>query len=242
MKNIPATPVRVPSQIGAWRANQDADTSQQFDDIPRKLPMIRQLPRAASSGQKTPEATKKSALLPGFQNSFAATPLKLGPKNASKGKGKDMGREGSFEIPNEIASQRTTLLVATPIRQRASENFDFRNSFDAALNSDDLAPPVDEDGDTVMLDDAESAINEVEPVEPLNYKAEVSLHFLSLFSFSQRRIVISHYHDAYTCTRERNHFSIVDWLAFLAKPSERASKRLYASVPSDPGCSIEPCG
>ncbi|KAF9451946.1 hypothetical protein P691DRAFT_722962 [Macrolepiota fuliginosa MF-IS2] len=177
LKNAPATPIRVPSQIGAWRITQDPDAGRELDE----RTIIRQSPLSTRIGPRSPEAVKPPAFLPGFQNSFMTTPLKLGSKTLNKGKEKGIRREESLEVPNQIASQRPPLRAATPLHQRSNDSLDSGNPFDAALNSDGPTISVDGDGDTVMLDDVEDGIGE-DPIKSFNYKAELS------------RIILTHTH------------------------------------------------
>lgn len=165
MKSIPATPGRVPSQITAWATNnQGGEASQRLTDTPRNL---RQNSGKTRNDQKSPEVIKRSTILPGFQNSFMATPLKPSPKAATRGE--------------QIGSQTVARPSVTPTHYRTVDSLDFGDNLNTILNSDDL-PPVDEDGDAIMLNElSERVALEVEPIEPLNHKAEVGFKASSFF-------------------------------------------------------------
>ncbi|KAF5354663.1 hypothetical protein D9756_005378 [Leucocoprinus leucothites] len=181
-KNAPATPVRVPAQISAWRISQDTGIGQRLSQTPRQDTSSKPSPRAVRVSRRSPEGTKRSAFLPGFQNSFVTTPLKPDTKFDLKGKGRDLGREESIEISYH-PSQRLTPTVATPVHQRSTNGFEFEDNPDATPISDDPMPHIDEDGDSVMLDGSpEEVAEEVEPIEPLNRKIELS------------RIILTHTH------------------------------------------------
>ncbi len=170
MKAIPTTPVRIPSQMDSWSTNRDLHVRQRPDHTPHQLG---QSPQISRFDQKSPVMLKKPAFLPGFQNSFATAPLRLNTNDA-RGKSKDVRREDSFEHIDPIASQNVEPWVATQVLHRYSSS-DHEDSLQVEANPDRATPSVDEDGDVVMVDDVgEGTPNEIEPIEPLNHKAEVS--------------------------------------------------------------------
>ena len=164
------TPVKVPSPISAWRVNQDAE---RLNQTPRRDPFLRSSPQAARTFRKSPEVIKRTGLLPGFQNSFASTPLKPNMRINSRGKGKDM----CWEELNEAPLQRVTPAAVGPLHHCPADIFDFDDHVDdhvdTAPTSDDPMPHVAKDDVSLIFDDLEEATEEAEP-GALNDKAEVS--------------------------------------------------------------------
>lgn len=165
------TPVKVPSPISAWRVNQDAE---RLTQTPRKDPFLRSSPQAARTFRKSPEVMKRTGLLPGFQNSFASSPLKPNLRINSRGKGKDIYQEDLNEAP----LQRVTPAAVGPLYHCPIDIFDsddhVDDHVDTAPASDDPMPHVAEDDVSLMFDDnLEEVIEEAEP-GVLNDKAEVS--------------------------------------------------------------------
>ncbi|KXN85360.1 hypothetical protein AN958_11460 [Leucoagaricus sp. SymC.cos] len=180
----------MPNQINLWKASQDTDHGQNGVDTPQKQPSAKPSPHAARVARRSPEVTKKLAFLPGFQNSFTTTPSKLGTKVDHKGKGKEVKRDDSIEDVPQALSQRPVAPVATPMHQRSVDSFDFGDSIDVVPSSDDMMAQVDEDGDSAMLMENPEVMNDIEPIEHLNHKAE----FRSDSSRQLSRIILMHTH------------------------------------------------
>ncbi|KAJ3570275.1 hypothetical protein NP233_g4514 [Leucocoprinus birnbaumii] len=214
-KNAPATPVRVPNQIHAWRNNQEAEVGQRLSQTPLRN-SLKPSPRVPRVARKSPEIAKRSLL--GFQNAFAATPHKATAKLDLKGKGRDLSREASIELPHQL-SQRLLPLASTPVHQRSVDSFDFEeNVIDNAPGSDDFMPNVDEDGDSIMFDDGlEGVVEEVEPIEPINRKLELS------------RIILTHIHkDAKETTFQL--LINLPYLVNLSNPQARDCTQAVQSI------------
>ncbi|EKM81043.1 hypothetical protein AGABI1DRAFT_127085 [Agaricus bisporus var. burnettii JB137-S8] len=194
-KNIPETPRRVPSQITAWA------TSQGGENTPSKISLLERSPRKMRETHRSPD-TKRTAALPGFQNAFMTTPLKTGPIVAAKWKGKGVEREDPFDVHTQVASQRAASFTASSL---------FHQSVDSpgsTANSNDVPNDinqVDEDGDVVMLEDvSEGLATEVEAIEPLNHKVELS------------RVILMHAH----INANEGTFQLLTSLSFSQKLSD----------------------
>lgn len=65
-----------------------------------------------------------------------------------------------------------------PLHHSSADIFDFDDHADIAPASDDPMLHVTEDDESIMLDEnLEEVAEEVEPIEPLNHKAEVSIRW-----------------------------------------------------------------
>jgi len=118
---------------------------------------------------------KRTRLLPGFQNSFASTPLKPNMRINSRGKEKDMCRE---ELDEGLLQRKTPAAVG-PLHHCPADIFDFDDDVDdyvdTAPASDDPVPHVVEDGVSLMFDDNIEGVTEEAEPGVLNDKAEVSI-------------------------------------------------------------------
>jgi hypothetical protein len=235
MKNVPVTPMRVPSQISAWNAPQRADSGQIIGDTPHAQAPLRLSPHATRIGQKSSEIFKKSVFLPGFQNSFVTTPLKLGTQAGFKGKAKDLAHAESLEILGHAASQKAEPPNAI-FHQGSVDNLEFGDNIDLAPTSDDPIPHVDEDGDTIMLEDA--AEEEVEQFEPLNHKAEVCTAITFFISSLKVVVALSHNFDTYIQESQRDYLSAPDRVVFHGK---YANKRMHRGCSSNSTGFVSSC-
>jgi hypothetical protein len=143
------------------------------------------------------------------------TPLKPGTKGAAKGKGKDVEREDSFENHQRVASQTAAPFIATSIFHQPVDSPGSTRNLNDVSNVDGQ---IDEDGDVVMFEDVnEGQATEVEAIEPLNHKVEVSAEhpsFLRCLMFRQlSRVILTHTHiDA-----DESTFQLLTGLPFSQK-------------------------
>lgn len=150
-KDVPSTPLAVPSQIKGW--NRNAGFPEQS---PVRTRVVHGSPQGAHT-RRTPEKSKKPPKLLGFQNSFIdATPVRSVHSRFEK-----------EETETHPARHREISTSPIPFPQqladiKMTELKDF---------ADDLMGP--EASDTERPRDDGTFIDDLEEIKPFNWKAEV---------------------------------------------------------------------
>lgn len=185
LREPPSTPLVIPVQMRNWNSNDyeqgpSKSFSQETPLKPQRLPSLKESP---SRSRLSPSKMKKPGMLPGFQNSFAAsTPLRPTKSRANKGKAKAEDDDSFFhDLRSPSRSQRNAQRFSSPppLRQQ--------NDFDRMLDTDTVVQPpaghtvptslrvLDDDGDAVMAEDSEGEVTleELNFLGPTNWKAEL---------------------------------------------------------------------
>ena len=154
---------------------------------------------------KSPEEFKKPNVLPGFQNAFMhSTPLRLSQRHVDKGKQREI--EDVLGADSGVASFRDPMsspISPTRYPQDADidvklNGLDFLEESDATIQQEDMP---NRDMDIDMVEATHNAVEETEEVdiiEPLNWKTEVSLNFtyfsiiLTTALLQLNRIILMH--------------------------------------------------
>lgn len=159
VNEVPVTPMHVPPEIRAWNEQGilAASTSQVIDETPLR----------AKKGKAKATHPPGSRLLPGFENAFtSATPLRS-PRQ----------RLGLFQ-GNE---DRLTACVPDPFSPPSSPSHpDIESDVQMGnLNARDIDAQRNDttnaDADIVMGEEEYDASEEVDPIEPFDWKTEVRL-------------------------------------------------------------------
>ena len=195
LRETPATPLPQSSARGILSQRPNYSTDVQA--TPSRPTYVS--PKKALSSPKKPASPvkpKKPAMLAGFQNSFM-TSTQLGPAQLKK-KGKEReqpipvddgnvfggpSRSQSFAPPPTIpfARQKTErLVIESPPRRLSSPAFPEPLDFDSQFMDD-------RDGDVPMVqhavDEEDEPMEDFDPIDPPNWKAEVCLPFLEIHLF-----------------------------------------------------------
>lgn len=155
-----------------------------MDDTPQQPTLQGNAKGPSKAPYKSPEKTRKSNALPGFQNAFmTSTPLRPSQQRPNKGKQREIETQlqdapfpSILHVPLSPPTSSMNLpRLPEPIIKQG-------NLHDEPL----LTQGFDGDGDIEMVvDDDEAMIfeeaeEEVDPIEPFNWKIEVLSHSLAL--------------------------------------------------------------
>ncbi|TFK44797.1 hypothetical protein BDQ12DRAFT_673593 [Crucibulum laeve] len=224
LRDPPSTPMAIPSQIRAWNRERPAPVpSRSSEETPmrpqRRAPAVKESPKKQ---RNSPEKQRKSAMLPGFQNSFVTSTPMRPPANRGV-RGDDKLINDSMTYPSQIYpnSLQSQLFVpdspSTDIHPQANTSDIGQNSV-VPLHAP-ASPPaealhlVDADGDVLMGGDEDlpMVIEELDLIESANWKAEIS------------RIILSH------SPRESPHLTFHSLLSLPIETSlSEVSAKLYA--------------
>lgn len=179
---------------------------------------------------KSPEKPKKSNALPGFQNAFmTSTPLRPSQQRPNKGKQREIGGTQLHDAPFPSVFHIPVSPPSSPIhRPRRPETNTKGGYLTNPLEEPVPAQDFDIDGDVEMAaeDDEtmifEEAEEEVDPVEPFNWKIEV------LVSLTYSGI------DNSTCFLQLNRIILTNTLPPLTTPSFQTILEAAATVDLPP--------
>lgn len=200
LKDPPSTPIHTPSQIRAW-GNGVAGPSRGFNATPMRSQANLQVNRMAEPRipMKSPEV-KRSAMLPGFQNSFLiSTPIR---SPHLKGKALTRGApENPFFSQPPAPIPITASPASSPPRYQPNitdHDFKMENPVGGLLDNSEIIPvdiDVDDEGNIEMEYSEEEVFEEI---EPYNWDAEVLLCAFSFscnmnhISFQLARVLLTH--------------------------------------------------
>jgi hypothetical protein len=201
-KGPPPTPARIPSQIRAWNqgSTDDAGPSNFEGEIPDR-PLFKahilDSPKVLRA-PKSPEKTRRSAMLPGFQNSFInSSPVRRsharsdegrrrandGWNEGDTGKGPELSPFPTYQPHLASIDPSPTSPPRSPTKvKRGTEDADIRMGDaaavarveDRAVDTEFTRDVVLEDGDVEMINEDEDGSSEVlDPVEAPDWKQEV---------------------------------------------------------------------
>ncbi|EMD37735.1 hypothetical protein CERSUDRAFT_94735 [Gelatoporia subvermispora B] len=173
-KQLPLSPLRPPSQIRGW--NQDSVPG---PSVPRTPSRMRISHTFDKSPQKTPnkkrvENTQKATMLPGFFNSFAASPS-VTHTTMVEGKGKEKETGGPDGDWNPFADARTH--QPSPLNSPSGRAAGEPDSSDPVIPDPTVDPPDPTNGqDDVEMADViptESPADVTEQVESPNWREQI---------------------------------------------------------------------
>jgi len=177
IREFPSTPLAVPSTISNWNTGglQNVALSGTFEETPMRPSRLAPVSKASPSKiRKSPEKTRKSAMLPGFENSFeTSTPLhSQSARRLDKGKGRlddDSAVFGpSFSQPMPVPSQFQV--------HYAGDHAADHNQTHPIQSSLPKQPQMNhEQNDPVGLVEGEEDLimDEFDILEPINWKIQV---------------------------------------------------------------------
>lgn len=182
-KELPPTPVPLPSQMRGWSqdAANDAGPSRLVQETPRRAHHHRTIKDSPTKRQRSPEFPKRhNAALPGFQNAFVdSTPSRPSHSRATKGKERAIeGLEPLLEhrsLPSYSQFVEDAPRIDSPLSSptRSSQQNTDEKMEDANLE-DTPQTFMDVDGDVDMAENDEEIVEELDRIEPFNWKAEVN--------------------------------------------------------------------
>jgi hypothetical protein len=191
VREFPSTPLAVPSSMSNWnlRGSQNVALKGTFEDTPMRPHRLAPDSKVSPSKiRRSPEKTRKSALLPGFENSFeTSTPLRTqSARKSNKGKGRidddsavfGPGFSQSMSVPSQFQmhcamDQATDHDQAHPIPSSLPEH--------SQMNHGGNDPVGLVEGEEDLL------VDEFDTLEPINWKAQVC-HVLNFLPFPITRL------------------------------------------------------
>ncbi|KAF9465012.1 hypothetical protein BDZ94DRAFT_1255094 [Collybia nuda] len=178
-KGAPSTPMSLPSQIRGWNQSvANAYQSVPTEDIPKHPALSGNTKYHPKVPYRSPERTKKPNALPGFHNAFAtSTPIRPSQQRLNIAKQRAIEETQTRDAPFLSAFN---IPVSPPSSPMHHSHFSSTNQPKNAPDEPALAPSLDidkdvdmtVDGDEVML--SEETADEVDPVEPFNWKIELN--------------------------------------------------------------------
>ncbi|KAF8161182.1 hypothetical protein B0H34DRAFT_369698 [Crassisporium funariophilum] len=191
-RELPSTPVAVPSVIRSWNANasQSVLPRTNVEETPlrpsRLLPVWKASP--SSQSRKSPEKAKKQGMLPGFQNAFVtSTPMKSPTKRLNKGKGRldyvsdTFGGQPSQDFHN-LPQETIDLTQSMPDDATMSQGAD-KTAEPTPYNllGPKSLPAKDDDMDADVVEENEEdpSLEIPDVIEEINWKAKLSYTILT---------------------------------------------------------------
>ena len=195
----PPTPMRVPSQIRGWNQDSmdDAGPGGDATSRPQSKAHILGSPKAHRA-HKSPEKARKSAMLPGFQNSFInSSPVRPSQPLFDKGRGRandvwNGSGKGKQTVQAPSTAYETHLASSDPppisppcsptrVKQR-TQDIDIRMADVVAVRNENRVVEIDfardlifEDGDVEMMNEEDGPfLEKLDQIEALDWKQEVS--------------------------------------------------------------------
>lgn len=182
LREFPSTPLAIPSAMSSWNrgGSQNVALRGTFEETPMRPSRLAPVSKASPSRiRRSPEKTRKSAMLPGFENAFeTSTPLRSQQvRLLDKGKGRIdddsmvfgaglMPLSSQFQVPGQAnhgtePSQANSMPPSLP--QQSQMNQEETDVVGLAEGEDDLV------------------VDEFDVFEPINWKAQVRqvLNFLT---------------------------------------------------------------
>lgn len=188
-REFPSTPLPIPNAMAAWNANTASSSKMRVDETPIRPSRLPPTSKASPSKQtrKSPEKTKKSYMLPGFENAFeTSTPIRSPTRRLDKGKGKMFSEPEPVPQPSQIF--RPLSQISQGYTQPRSEAvFGTQRHLDAfspamsiVIRAESQSQVKDEDIEmTPPESDDDPFMDEQDPFVPINWKSEVRLNVFS---------------------------------------------------------------
>lgn len=210
VREFPSTPLAIPSGMSSWNrgGSQNVALRGSFEETPMRPSRVVPVSKASPSRiRRSPEKTRKSAMLPGFENAFeTSTPLRSQQVRILDNKGKGRIDDDSMVFGVGLGpnfSQSIPVLSQFQVPGQGKQ--------DTEPNQADAIPPAlpeqsqmnHEEMDVVGLAEGE----DVDVLEPINLKAQLCRIILTHHHPSTKRITFQQLLSSSQFVNTTNHYS-----------------------------------